>query len=145
MKNIKIDTRKLTTQQQQEKRNIAIKLQNRKLSIKDISDIVEVHTSTIQAQKNKYIIRGKKSIQIAKRGRKIGDKKILSSKQEQEIVRELIDKNPQQLKFKFALWTREVVKESIKVQLDIVVPISTVGHYLNKQQFTSKKTNKKSI
>ena len=51
----------------------------------------------------------------------------------------LIDTTPEQLKFKFALWTREAVKQLILRVVDIDMPISTVGDYLAKWQFTSKK------
>ena len=51
----------------------------------------------------------------------------------------LIDKNPKQLQFKFALWTREAVQTLIKYEFDVEMPISTVGYYLAKWQFTSKK------
>ena len=50
----------------------------------------------------------------------------------------LIDTTPEQLKFKFALWTREAVKQLILERTDIDMPISTVGDYLAKWQFTSK-------
>jgi transposase len=55
----------------------------------------------------------------------------------------LIDTNPEQLKFKFALWTREAVKQLIFRELEIDMPISTVGDYLAKWQFTSKKPIKR--
>jgi len=55
----------------------------------------------------------------------------------------LIDTTPQQLKFKFALWTREAVQCLIKHELNIDMPISTVGYYLAKWQFTSKKPIKR--
>ena len=67
----------------------------------------------------------------------------MTKKQEQQIIRQLIDTNPQQLKFKFALWTREAVRYLIKHELDIDMPISTVGDYLKKWEFTSKKPIKR--
>ena len=114
MENIEIDARKLSTEQQQEKRNIAIKLWKKGISIKEISEIIGVHSSTIYAWKNKYIREGSKAVKIAKRGRKKGANKTLSNEQEEKIIRKLIDTNPQQLQFKFALWTREAVRTLIK-------------------------------
>ena len=58
--------------------------------------------------------------------------------QEAKIIRMLIDTNPQQLQFEFALWTREAVRQLIFRELEIDMPISTVGDYLAKWQFTSK-------
>ena len=64
--------------------------------------------------------------------------KRLSDEQESRIIRMLIDTTPEQLKFKFALWTREAVKQLILRELDVDMPISTVGDYLAKWQFRSK-------
>ena len=143
MENIEIDARKLSTEQQQEKRNIAIKLWKKNISIKEIAEIVGVHSSTIYAWKNKYIREGSKAVKIAKRGREKGANKTLSNEQEEKIIRKLIDTNPQQLQFKFALWTREAVRTLIKDMYKIDMPISTVGRYLKKWQFTSKKPIKR--
>lgn len=143
MENIKTDARKVSTEQQQEKRNIAIKLLKKNLPIKEIADIVGVHPSRIYDWRSKYNKNGKSGISIGQRGRKVGANKSLSVKQEEQIIRQLIDTNPEQLKFKFALWTREAVQYLIKYELDIDMPISTVGHYLKKWQFTSKKPIKR--
>lgn len=140
---MKIDARKATTEQQQEKRNIAIKLLKKELPVKEIAEIVGVHPSRIYDWRCKYNKAGKKGISIGQRGRKKGANKSLSDEQERHIIRQLIDTTPQQLKFKFALWTREAVKYLIKHELGIDMPISTVGHYLKKWEFTSKKPIKR--
>jgi len=140
---MKIDARKATTEQQQEKRNIAIKLLKKELSVKEIAEIVGVHPSRIYDWRSKYKKAGRKGISIGQRGRRIGSNKSLSPEQEQQIIRQLINKNPRQLQFKFALWTREAVRHLIKHELDIAMPISTVGHYLKKWEFTSKKPIKR--
>ena len=86
---------------------------------------------------------GSKAIKVKKSGRPKNVGKTLSDEQEAKIIRMLIDKNPQQLQFKFALWTREAVKQLIFRELEIAMPISTVGDYLAKWQFTSKKPIKR--
>jgi len=139
---MKTDARKITTQEQQEKRNIAIRLLKKEMPIKEIAEIIGVHPSRIYDWRTKYKKDGNRGIIIGQRGRKKGANKSLTSKQEQQIIRQLIDTNPQQLKFKFALWTREAVRYLIKHELDIDMPISTVGHYLKKWEFTSKNQSK---
>ena len=67
----------------------------------------------------------------------------MTDEQERYIIKKLIDTNPQQLKFKFALWTREAVKQLIKKEFEIDMPLSTVGHYLKRWEFTSKKPIKR--
>lgn len=64
------------------------------------------------------------------RGRPKGVGAKLTPEQAQEIRRLIIDKNPQQLKFNFALWTRRAVKALIKRQYQIELSLHTVGVYL---------------
>ena len=142
MKNEKIDARKIDTKAQQEKRNIAMKLREKGMKNLEVADIVGVHHCTISQWYSKYK-KDKKLIVVAQRGRVKGSNKRLSDEQEEKIIRMLIDTTPEQLKFKFALWTREAVKELIFRELNIELPISTVGDYLAKWQFTSKKPIKR--
>jgi hypothetical protein len=106
MKNEKIDARKLDTKAQQEKRNIAMKLRDKGLKNTDVAEIVGVHHCTISQWYSNYK-KDKKLIVVGKRGRAKGACKKLSDEQESKIIRMLIDTTPEQLKFKFALWTRE--------------------------------------
>jgi len=55
----------------------------------------------------------------------------------------IIDKTPDQLKFPFALWTREAVRQLIRRQYGIDMPIRTVGEYLKRWGFTSQKPIKR--
>lgn len=142
MKNEKIDARKIDTKAQQEKRNIAMKLREKGMKNLEVADIVGVHHCTISQWYSKYK-KDKKLIVVAKRGRVKGSNKRLSDEQEEKIIRMLIDTTPEQLKFKFALWTREAVKQLIFREVGVEMPISTVGDYLAKWQFTSKKPIKR--
>jgi transposase len=142
MKNENIDARKVNTQTQQEKRNIAMKLRDKGIKNSEVANIVGVHHCTVSQWYSKYK-KDKKSIIVGKRGRDKGAGAKLSQEQEQQIIRLLIDKNPQQLQFKFALWTREAVRQLIKQEIKIELPISTVGDYLKRWKFTSKKPIKR--
>jgi transposase len=140
---MKIDARKISTYAQQEKRNTAIKLRKKGMSCQEVAEIIEVDHTTVAKWYAKYRRDGNNAIKVGQRGRRTGANKSLSLEQEQQIIKQLIDKNPKQLQFKFALWTREAVKHLIKYELAIDMPISTVGHYLKKWQFTSKKPIKR--
>jgi len=80
-----------------------------------------------------------KALQERKRGRKSGEKRTLTEEQEKQLQKWLIDKHPEQLKLPFALWTRDAVKDLIKLQFKIDMPIRTVGEYLKRWGFTPKK------
>ena len=139
----KIDARKLTPRELSEKRKIAIKLREKGIPNKEVAQIVGISAQTISTYYTQYKKDGKEIFKVKSAGRPKNVGKTLSDQQEQQIIRQLIDKNPQQLQFKFALWTREAVKHLIKHELDIDMPISTVGHYLKKWEFTSKKPIKR--
>jgi len=100
------------------------------MSYQNIGNILEVHHPTVSTWYAKYKRDGKSGIQIQKRGRKDGDKKTLSPSPEAQIIKRLIDTTPQQLKFKYVLWTREAVKKLIEHEFGVEMPISTVGKYL---------------
>ena len=139
----KIDARKLTPRELSEKRKIAIRLREKGMPNKEVAKIVGISAQTISTYYTRYKKEGRKVFKVKSAGRPKDTGKILSNEQEQRIIRLLIDKNPQQLKFKFALWTREAVKTLIKRELCIDLPISTVGDYLKRWQFTSKKPIKR--
>ncbi len=63
----------------------------------------------------------------------------LTAKQAAKIQRLIRDKNPDQLKFPFALWTREAVRDLIKQQFGIVYSINMVGVLLKQWGFTPQK------
>lgn len=140
---MKVDARKLDTAAQQEKRNIAIKMRESGVKNDEVARIVGVHRTTVSEWYRRFKEKGKDGIKIGRRGRRNGEKKTLTKEQEAHIVHMLVTKNPTQLQFKFALWTREAVQTLIKYELDIEMPISTVGYYLAKWEFTSKKPIKR--
>ena len=139
----KNDARKVDRSTLQYLRNRAIKLRENGKSNKETALILGVAPETTSRWYSSYKRDGTKALKVQKTGRPKNVGKTLSDEQEREIIRQLIDTNPQQLKFKFALWTREAVKHLIKHTLGIDMPISTVGHYLKKWEFTSKKPIKR--
>ncbi|MDK2047665.1 IS630 family transposase [Aliarcobacter butzleri] len=139
----KIDARKLSPRELSEKRKIAMKLREKGISNKEVAQIVGISAQTISTYYTQYKKDGTKIFKVKNAGRPKNVGKTLSDQQESEIIKMLIDTNPQQLKFKFALWTREAVQTLIKYEFDIDMPISTVGYYLSKWQFTSKKPIKR--
>ena len=133
----KRDARKLKISAQQELRERGVKMREQGMDYKDIGQILDVHHTTVSTWYAKYKRDGKDGIKIKTRGRKEGAKKTLSPSQEAQIIKRLIDTTPKQLKFKYVLWTREAVKKLIKHDYDIEMPISTVGKYLQRWEFTS--------
>lgn len=143
MKNEKIDGRKLDKKTLQYLRNRAIKLREDGMSNNETAKILGVNKETTSKWYSAYKRDGDKALKVKKTGRPKNVGKKLSDEQEAKIIRMLIDTTPEQLKFKFALWTIEAVQTLIKHETDIDMPISTVGYYLAKWKFTSKKPIKR--
>ena len=139
----KNDARKVDSKTLQYLRDRTIKLRESGISNIETATILGLSIITTSRWYSKYKKDGEKALKVQKTGRPKKSGKRLSDEQESKIIRMLIDTNPQQLQFKFALWTREAVRQLIFRELEIDMPISTVGDYLAKWQFTSKKPIKR--
>jgi len=51
----------------------------------------------------------------------------------------IVDHYPDQLKLPFALWDRQAVRQLIKLQFGLVMPIRTLGEYLSRWGYTPQK------
>jgi transposase len=74
-----------------------------------------------------------------RRGRRPGEQKALSPRQEARLRRLIADKCPDQLKLPFALWTREAVGALIARETGVRLSTATVGRYLRAWGFTAQR------
>lgn len=139
----KIDARKLPSAALEEKRRLSVKLRKEGMTRAQIGEVVGVHPDTVGRWLKAYEAQGAKALKSQVRGRREGVCRRLNSEQESQIQKLLIDKTPDQLKLPYALWTRESVRELIKAQLGIDLPIRTVGHYLKRWGMTPQKPVKR--
>jgi transposase len=91
----------------------------------------------------RYNSSGIKSLRAKQRGRKTGEHRTLSIKQELEIRKMIVDKTPDQIKLPFALWSRQAVGLLIKARFGIQMPVRTIGLYLQRWGFTPQKPAKR--
>ena len=138
-----IDARKHDQDTQYEIRKQIVRLRKQGIANSVIAKglgISQKHVSTIWRL---YKENGAQGIKPKKRGRSVGDKRTLNPEQEKEIKRLLVDKTPEQLKFPFALWTRDAVRLLINERFNLNMPIRTVGEYLKRWGFTPQKPVKR--
>lgn len=76
-------------------------------------------------------------------GRKLGEGRALTLKQEAEIQKLICDKTPDQLKMPFALWNRQAVRQLIIDRFGIRLTPQGVGKYLRRWGFTPQKPIKR--
>ena len=139
----KSDLRKAKKTDKEAIRTLAIKMYNKGISQKEISLYFGVRTNTISDWVKLYKQHGKQGLKEVKRGRKKGYGKLLSSVQEKEIQKMIIDKMPDQLKLPYALWTRKAVKDLIYRTYKVKIATRTMGDYLKDWGFTPQKPKKK--
>ena len=79
---------------------------------------------------------GDAALEGGRRGRRPGEQKPLSPRQEQRIRRLIADRCPDQLKLPFALWTREAVGALIERETGTRLSASALGRALRAWGFT---------
>ena len=132
-----VDGRSLTVAALEERRRIIIQMKLNGNSAKQIAEATGCSIKTVYPLWEKYS-KGKNKediFNVKTRGNKNGNGRTLSAPQEHKIKKVIIDKYPNQLKFDFALWTREAVRNLIKKVTGIAMPIRTVGMYLQRWNF----------
>jgi len=85
----------------------------------------------------KYNKKGKGSLEHDNRGRPPG--KELTPQQERSLIGKITNKNPEQLKLKFGLWTRENVAGLMSREYGIERSVWQIGRYLKEWGFTPQK------
>lgn len=83
--------------------------------------------------------RGEEALRSGRRGAKAGDGALLAPWQAAKITSIIRDRCPDQLKFPFALWTREAVQHLIRREFGVELAITTVGNYLRRWGFSPQK------
>jgi len=135
----KIDARTLKPEVQEQLRKQAIHLRQKGHSVEQIAAILDVNSRTVYRWWQLYRRGGVKSIRIRRRGRPTGACRRLTVEQEKQIQRLIRDKQPDQMKLPFALWSRIAVQQLIQQLWAMRIPIRTVGEYLKRWGFTPQK------
>lgn len=136
------DSRKLSPEAQFEIRRQAIKLFEDGESYVDIANSLEIHRNTVSKWVKRFLKEGMLSLVVHKRGPKNGSMMQLSLEHQKTIRKKLIEKEPDQLKLPFALWTREAVGLLIKQETDQDLDLRQVGRYLKRWGFTPQRPAK---
>jgi transposase len=133
------DQRKLTPETQHELRKQVVRLKRDGRSSVEVAEITGFARQTVNSLWKRYQAGGQEAIKIRPRGRRVGEKRRLTPDQENRLQRMMVDKTPEQLRFKFALWTRPAVKEVASREFGVDLPLRTVSHYMKRWGFTVQK------
>ena len=126
-----------------ELKKVSLRLRRKGKEVREICEITGLADKTVRMAFEAYDVGGINAIKPKKRGRKAGEKRTLSTKQEQELTTMLVDHDPAQFKLKGCMWTRDSVKKLIQQEYGITMPNRTVGEYLRRWGFTVQRPAKR--
>lgn len=133
------DGRKLEPSAQHQLRKMIVRLHVRGAKPAQIAaDIGTTYTSVTRAIE-RFDEGGWEALKPRKRGRASGQQRKLTAEQEKAIQLVIREKRPEQLRMRFALWTRAAVGRLIESQCKVKLPTRTVGEYLRRWGFTPQK------
>jgi transposase len=133
------DSRKLKLEALNERRRQVVECRKRGMTQQEVSALVGMSTVTIGKIDRLYREGGMKAVEIVKDGRPAGKGRILTSEQERDAQRLIMDKTPDQLKLPYALWNRQAVREMIQRRYHRDLSVRSVGNYLKRWGYTPQK------
>lgn len=138
----KTDARQLDHQSLEDMRIRAVKSVQNGKSPEDVAVIFDVHRTAIYKWLALYRNGGWDALKSKPTP---GAKPKIDGKKLEWIFDTVTKKNPQQLKFEFALWTREMIQKLIKDKFEIKLSLKAVGRLLGQLGLTCQKPLYKAI
>lgn len=133
------DMRSLSRQARHERRVQVIRLREAGYRYDEIAAQTGLSRTGVFDICKRYAQGGAPALQDAIGGRHVGEGRLLSGEQEQEIRRLICSSTPDQLTLPHALWTRGAVAELIAQRFGLRLQVRTMGKYLFRWGFTPQK------
>jgi transposase len=134
------DARSWSQREQERVRRLAVNaVLGEGMPVAEAARVFGVSRQSVSGWVNRARRDGEAALAASKRGRRPGEQQALSESEQRQIVRLITDKNPDQLKLPFALWTREAVRDLIWQRFALKLALTTVGNYLRRWGFTPQK------
>ena len=137
------DARMLSQDAQEELRRQAIRAIKSGKTQTRVAEELGVHQPTVNRWWKRYQSGGWSAVKKRKRGRAPGTDRKLTAEQESHIQKMIVDKTPDQLKMRFALWSREAVRQLIIREFGVDYSIKTMSEVLRRWGFTPQRPVKK--
>ena len=137
------DARKLSSDAQRELRSRGVMMLQAGKTYREVAALLDVSTTALQNWMSLFREGGMDALCPKRRGRAHGAKRRLKARQEQVIQRQIADKDPEQLKLPFVLWTRPAVGELIWKRYGVRLPVRTLGEYLKRWGYTPQRPKKR--
>jgi transposase len=138
----KIDIRRLSPIVQYELRRQAVRLRQAGRLGREVSEITGLSQEHISRIWRDFQKNGWSAVRIKTRGRRLGEKRVLSPEQERSLRNLMIDKTPDQLKFPFALWTRRAIQIVAERKFKVGLTLRSISNYMKRWGFSPQKPTK---
>jgi transposase len=132
----KIDGRTLSHDTLEHLRNLAVQ---RVLAGEQVSEVAEslgFYRTSLYRWLRAYKRGG---VQALAQRKHPGPERKLTPKQEAQVVRWMVGKDPRQFGFEFGLWTRQIVQTMIQERFGVSLTLPSVGHLLARLEITPQK------
>jgi transposase len=105
----------------------------------DVADLLGISRETVCRWWSAYSSEGLDAVPGDRTGRPVGSGRTLSDEQARHIQQLIDDNSPEKLGIACPLWSRRAVRDLIRKEFAILMPIRTVGEYLKRWGYTAKK------
>jgi transposase len=104
----------------------------------DVADLLGVSHETVSRWWTAYAEGGLGALPGDRTGRPVGSGRTLSDEQARHIQEQIDHHSPEELGITAALWSRKAVRDLIRNECGIDLPVRTVGEYLKRWGYTAK-------
>ena len=115
---------------QEEVRRRAVALVGEGRSQGEVARLLDVSRQSVNEWVAAHRRGGEQALAARRRGRRQGEKTVLTPRQQTQIAKAIRDRNPNQLRLPGFLWTRALVCELIERRFGVRVTEKTAGRYL---------------
>lgn len=104
----------------------------------DVADLLGVSRETVSRWWTAYAAGGLDAVPGDRTGRPVGTGRTLSDEQARRIQDQIDEQSPGELGIAAAVWSRKAVRDLIRKEFGIDMPVRTVGAYLKRWGYTAK-------
>jgi len=142
----RVDARKLTAEGRALLRQMVVRLRKQAgMTCAQLAAAAGVHVSTVEVWLKRARTQGEASLAERPRGRPVGFGRKLTMADEMWIREQIVDHTPQQMKLRFALWTRPAIKALVRERFGVELQDRLIGKYLKRWGFTPQRPIKRAL